>query len=131
MLLPYVSPVLTLRLCDHPGSALMFFSLAILPGLIVLGILGVVILEEERIGWSLGCSVVGCLLAAASPWISIWFVQNVLGDNTANIGAGLLVFAQPVLAPMGAGVGAVVGAVIGGWSGDKEDDERGELPPIA
>jgi hypothetical protein len=67
----------------------IFYALAILPGLVVLGMLAAT-MRQRGMGWPLGGAVIGCLLAAASPWISIWFVWNVLGNHTANIGAGLL-----------------------------------------
>jgi hypothetical protein len=110
-----------------------FYALAIAPGLIVLGVLIVMMLKQGRIGWSLGFAVVVCLLAALSPWISIWFVWNVLGDHTANIGAAALVFAQPILAPMGARLGALVGSAIGAaidGPSDANADEKDDLPPI-
>ena len=111
-----------------------FYALAIAPGLIVLGVLIARMFKQGGIGWPLGSAVVGCLLAVSSPWISIWFVRNVLGDNTANIGAVMMVFAQPVLAPMGASFGALVGGAIGvaiGGPDDADGDDRGDLPPIA
>jgi hypothetical protein len=84
-------------------------------------------------GWPLGGAVIGCLLAAASPWISIWFVWNVLGNHTATIGAGLLVFAQPLLVPLGVGLGALIGGAIGAAiysPSDADSDDGGDLPPI-
>ena len=103
----------------------MFIALAFLPGLIVLGVLVVMLLEQDGMGWPLGCALFGCLLAATSPYTCYWFTQNVLGDKTFNFGVIWLVYAQPILVPIGAGVGAIVGAVIGGRS----SVDRDELPP--
>lgn len=106
-----------------------FFFLAVVPGLVVLGALAVMMIAKRGVGWPLGCAVAGCLLAAVSPWFSVWFVREVLGDNTANIGAALMVFAQPILAPMGAVLGALVGGAIGGRDGGDESDKGGP-PPV-
>jgi hypothetical protein len=110
------------------GDAI-FYALAIAPGLITVGVLIAMMFKQRRVSWSLGCAVVVCLLAASSPWICIWFAWNILGDHTANIGAGALVFAQPILAPMGAGLGGAIGAAIDGPD-DANADHRGDLPPI-
>lgn len=113
----------------YTGLSTIFF-LAVVPGLVVLGVLAAMMLGRRRVGWTLGCAVVGCLLAAGSPWLATWFVRNVLGDNTANIGGMFLVFAQPILAPIGAGVGAAVGSAIGGQRGENGDDTGGPPPVV-
>jgi hypothetical protein len=109
------------------------YALEFAPGLIVLGVLIFMMFKQGRISWSLGCAVVGCLLAASSPWILSWFVWNILEVHTANFGAAALEFAQPILVPAAAGLGALVGAVIGAaidGPNDFDADKRGDLPRI-
>ncbi len=106
-----------------------FYALAYAPGLITLSVLAVTMLKQGRIGWPLGCAVVGCLLAALLPWILHWFVWNILEIHSANMGAAALEFAQPILAPIGAGLGGAIGAAIDGPN-RFDADNRGDLPPI-
>ncbi|TWT96646.1 hypothetical protein Pla108_24200 [Botrimarina colliarenosi] len=110
-----------------------FYALAYAPGLITLGVLIAMMFKQGRVSWSLGCAMVGCLLAASSPWILFWFTWNILEVHTANFGAAALEFAQPIITPMGAGLGALVGSAIGSaidGPSDANADERGDLPPI-
>lgn len=110
------------------GDAI-FYALAIAPGLITLGVLIAMMFKQRRIGWSLGCAVVGGLLAAPSPWTLSWFVWNILEVHTANFGAAALELAQPILAPLGAGLGGAIGMAIDGPN-HFDADARGDLPPI-
>ncbi len=90
----------------------MSYVTAIAPALVTLALLAVWALDAGKRYWVFGFAALGCLIAAASPWFCIWFVRNVLNDNTANIGAILLVSGQPLIAPIGAVLGALIGIVI-------------------
>ncbi|MEL6109817.1 MAG: hypothetical protein AAFU85_27730 [Planctomycetota bacterium] len=87
----------------------MFFTIAVMPAVVTIAILLLWVRVHRKYGifWM---AVLGCLLAAATPWFSIWYATHILNDRTANIGAGLLAFAQPVLAPLGAAFGIGVAA---------------------
>ena len=87
----------------------MFYVLAFTPALATLVLLAAWAAVAGKHYRVFGCAALGCLISAASPWYAMWHARYVLNDHTANIGAGLLAFGQPVLVPVAALLGAVFG----------------------
>ena len=102
----------------------------------VAAILALIFLGATKPRLLLG-SVGGVLAAAvslASPQLSAWYTWHVLNDHTANIGAGLLYLAQPVMAPV---LAATAFFMIEGLrqhllgsTAAKEEPPEGPFPPL-
>lgn len=84
------------------------------PGVITLSLL-LSVLIHPRVNKAPVLAGAGlCAAALLSPLALDWYTRNVLNDNTANIGLGLLILAMPVLASSAALCGLLpVGGLIG------------------
>lgn len=82
---------------------------ALLPAGVVLGVtvLGTIFWRSRRVESVLAALAV--MISLLSPRFLTWYTWNVVGDHTANIGAGILMLAQPVLAPVAGIAGWLVG----------------------
>ena len=95
----------------------MFYLLAIAPAVVILVSLIALASRSDEHQFILILAGIGCVIAAATPWVSLWYTASVLKDPTAIIGAGLLAIGQVVIAPLGTllggGCGLLVRAALG------------------
>ena len=90
------------------------YAMYMAPGVITVSLLLTALINPRVKKAPVLAGLVLCLAALASPMLLDWYTRNVLNDNTANIGLGLLLFAMPVLAPLAALCGVLpVGGLIG------------------
>lgn len=90
----------------------MFYITTLAPALVIIILLVVWALKSGKYYWVFGFAVLGCLISAASPWLSNWYAWYVIGDHTPNIGFGLLAIGQPLITPIVAALGALIGIVV-------------------
>lgn len=82
------------------------------PGVMTVGVCLILAIDRPSRIPQAALAVLACTGAMASPAVLIWYTREIQGDRTANIGAGLLLLAMPVLAPMAAGIGWGVGSLV-------------------
>ncbi len=71
------------------------------------GILGALFWRGRRFESVLAALAI--TLSLLSPRFLAWYTWNVVGDHTANIGVGILMLAQPILAPVAGFTGWLIG----------------------
>ncbi|TWT88132.1 hypothetical protein Mal64_16040 [Pseudobythopirellula maris] len=72
-----------------------------------------------------------CAFVLLAPWTLHWYAWNVLGDQTANIGLGMLLLALPVLAPVAALCGVLpLGWLVGFIRGRNDQGAHAGLAPV-
>lgn len=93
------------------GEAWLYF----VPGVISIGLCVLGAVHRPRRWPAAVVAIAACGASMALPGWAIWYAREVQGDNTANIGAGILLLAMPVLAPIAAALGWAFGEFVAAW----------------
>lgn len=101
------------------------------PGLaVVAGLLGLAVFRRRQ-RLATAVALVAAVATLAYPEFQAWYVWNVVGDHTANIGYGLLKMGLPVTVPINAalawGFAALGSALV--WEQSKNNPAAGQDPP--
>lgn len=95
------------------------------PGVVAIVVLICLGVGKPRLLLGTIAGVLAAVISMASPQLCAWYVWRIQNDHTANIGAGLLYMAQPVLAPALALTAFVAAKVIAAavWTSSPEESQ--------